>query len=209
MNKAAENITIALEKRILDDLLSNDKIDKSVYMEETERLNKLENTISDSNKITYKQFVESYTSNVKDIMLQIYLNEYKCNQWGNVNYMQDWRNWILSQRFDYYRFMPNHMFMAFNDNKLVGFASVKKINNNTVELRRLYVISEYRRQGIGGELYKRIFSEINKISGITSIQVIVCAPLIEAINFFEKRGFKITFMDVKKMEYRMENSTLY
>ncbi len=151
-----------------------------------------------------REFNENYVSRVKDIMLQICLSEYKCQQWGNTAYMQDWRKWILSQKFDYFKFYPKHMLMAFDDNKLVGFASIKKINDVTVEIRRLYVLPEYRRCGIGKQLYSGILKEITALNGITSIQMLVCVPFIEAINFLSKRGFQITFLDPKKMEYRLE-----
>lgn len=154
--------------------------------------------------VEIKPYKESYVSNVKDIMLQICLSEYKCNQWGNAVYMQDWRKWILSQKFDYYKFYPNHMYMAFDGNKLVGFISIKKINDGTVEIRRFYVLPEYRGRGLGKSLYKKIMAEVTKLSGIMSVQIIVCVPFVEVINFLEKRGFQITFLDPKKLEYRME-----
>ncbi len=156
-----------------------------------------------------REFNENYTSNVKDIMLQICLNEYKCNQWERASmYMQDWRKWILDQQFEYFRFYPRHMLMAFDENRLVGFSSIKKINNVTVELRRLYVLAEYRNCGIGKQLYSGIVKEANALSGISNIQAMVCVPFIECINFLEKRGFQITTLDPKKLEYRMEKSDL-
>lgn len=154
--------------------------------------------------IEVKPFKESYVSMVKDIMLQICLSEYKCQQWGNTVYMQDWRNWILSQKFDYFKFYPQHMLMAFDGNKLVGFISIKKINDLTVEIRRFYVLPEYRNSGIGETLYHQIMDEVNKLTGITNVQILVCAPFLEAINFLTKHGFIITFLDPKKLEYRLE-----
>lgn len=150
------------------------------------------------------KFNENYVSNVKDIMLQICLNEYKCQNWGNSAFMQDWRKWILGQKFDYFKFYPNHMLMAFDEHKLVGFSSIKKINDVTVEIRRLYVLPEYRNTGVGKQLYSGILKEISAIKGITSVQCIVCVPFIECINFLSKRGFHISFLDPKKLEYRLE-----
>ena len=205
MNSANQRTAASLEKLILNDLLSQGKIDKDLHAEATKKLISLEQQADRPSPIEIQQFKETYTSNVKDIMLQICLNEYKCNSWMNASYLQDWRNWILSQNFDYYKFYPNHMYMAFDDNKLVGFASIKKINESTVEIRRIYVLPEYRNCGLGKSLYNKIQKEINALSGVSSIQILVCVQFIEAINFFERRGYHITFLDPKKMEYRMEH----
>ncbi len=158
--------------------------------------------------VTIQGFNENYVSNVKDIMLQICLNEYKCQNWLSASYQQDRRKMILDQRFEYFRFYPSHMLMAFDENKLVGFSSIKKINDVTIELRRLYVLAEYRNCGIGKQLYSGMFREINALSGITSVQAIVEVPFIECINFLTKRGFQITFLDPKKLEYRLEKSDM-
>ena len=154
--------------------------------------------------VEIKKFNENYTSDVKDIMLQICLNEYKCHMWSNSHYMQDWKTWIILQQFEYFRFYPTHMPMAFEDNKLVGFGSIKKINNDTIEIRRLYVLPEYRNRSVGKQLYSSLLKEITALSGISNIQCLVSVPFIEAINFFTKRGFAITFFDPKKLEYRLE-----
>ena len=94
--------------------------------------------------------------------------------------------------------------MAFEDKKLVGFISIKKINAGTAEIRRFYVLPEYRRMGIGKQLYSKIMKEVTQLPSVTNLQIIVCIPFIEAINFLQKRNFSITQFDPKKLEYRME-----
>ncbi len=149
-------------------------------------------------------FNEKYISSVQDIMLSTLITEYKCNQWGNAHIMQDWRRWVLDQTYDYYKFYPNHFLMAMDNNKLVGFISFKKINDGTAEIKKLFVVPQYRKQGVAQKLYDKLMQHLPELGHISNIQLTVCAPFIEAVNFYEKQGFKITFVDVKKFEYRME-----
>ncbi len=153
-------------------------------------------------------FNEKFVPSICDIMAQICIAEYKCDQWGNSAFMQNWKDWIYSQTYDFYRFYPNFMQMAIHNGKLVGFMSLKKLNESTAEIKKLFVLSNYRNQGVGSRLYDALMSHLDELGHITNLQITICAPFYEAINFYADRGFKITFMDIKKFEYRLERPVL-
>ena len=74
-------------------------------------------------------------------------------------------------------------FLFEKDNIIIGYI-IAWISDNT-SILNFGVLKEYRGQGIG----KTLFEEVNKISeGVITLEV--RTSNVNAINFYEKRGFK-------------------
>jgi ribosomal protein S18 acetylase RimI-like enzyme len=58
------------------------------------------------------------------------------------------------------------------------------------EIYRLYVLPEYQRQGIGGQLLKHSLKQLRQMGGITEFVVYVPASETARIAFYQKYGFQ-------------------
>jgi len=80
------------------------------------------------------------------------------------------------------------------DNKIVGTMALKKIDNETVRLKRMYVREEYRRRGIAQKMFDIIvdFAKKHKFKRI----LLHTYPIMEnAQRFYKKNGFVETTGD--------------
>ena len=77
------------------------------------------------------------------------------------------------------------------DGQLIGSIGIRPLGRNTCELRKFYVLKEYRGRGLGGRLLRQalIFS-IEK--GYKMIQLEVSAKHEPAIHLYESHGFEKT-----------------
>jgi GNAT superfamily N-acetyltransferase len=78
-------------------------------------------------------------------------------------------------------------FGAFTDNKLVGIISLFQ-TDKSFQFRKLAVLSDYQKTGIGNALLKRV-EEFAKLEGGT---VIWCNARVSAIGFYMKAGYSHT-----------------
>lgn len=69
-------------------------------------------------------------------------------------------------------------------NKLMGYITIAKMSDGTVEIINLFVKKEYRNQGLGTKLYKNLTSNKN-------VKKITLLSGLNSINFWEKKGFKV------------------
>jgi len=72
------------------------------------------------------------------------------------------------------------------DGKIIGTMALKKINNNTVRLKRMYVRAEYRRRGIAQKLLTQIidFAKQNRYKKI----LLHTYPTMRNAQRFHKRN---------------------
>jgi len=77
------------------------------------------------------------------------------------------------------------------DKKIVGCVAVRKLDDNTCEMKRLYVTSETRGTGLGKKLAEQII-RIAKNLGYKTIRLDTLERLTEAMRLYEKLGFKKT-----------------
>lgn len=85
---------------------------------------------------------------------------------------------ILGDEYQIYTIWHNH--------QIVGYAAIKA-DEDPLYLRQLYIKTEFRRLGIGGQA----LSEIRKIFPEQQIDVEVMAWNPEASRFYEKHEFKL------------------
>ena len=86
------------------------------------------------------------------------------------------------------------VFIAFVDNKIVGYLAgcinlnLSYIIKSLAEIDNMFILEEYRDQGIGTKLINE-FREYCLKFGIQEIKVGANAKNINAINFYRKNGF--------------------
>lgn len=94
-----------------------------------------------------------------------------------------------------YFFNKQFIYLAEDNQKIVGFITgeiFKKKAWYTVQLgsiNNLYVIEEYRNNGIGKKLMQIMIDSL-KEKGITNIELNTFSGNVDAIKFYEKLGFK-------------------
>ena len=77
------------------------------------------------------------------------------------------------------------------DGKIIGTMALKKINNNTVRLKRMYVRAEYRRRGIAQKLLTQII-DFAKQNGYKKILLHTYPTMKNAQRFHKRNGFAET-----------------
>ena len=83
----------------------------------------------------------------------------------------------------------NMFWIAIDDNnRVIGTIGTKIISKNEMWLKRLYIKSTMKRQGIGRKLYKKAEEFANQ-KGIDTIYTKFSPDYIEAQKFYPKIGF--------------------
>lgn len=84
----------------------------------------------------------------------------------------------------------NRIFVAVNDGSPVGYIFYAKAQNvvyeSAAEIREIYILPEYQRQGIGEKLFESAIEELKKL-GFKTL-VLYCPREAKSINFFLKMG---------------------
>ena len=84
----------------------------------------------------------------------------------------------------------NRIFVAVNDDVPVGYIFYAKAQNvvyeSAAEIREIYILPEYQKQGIGKKLFTSAIEEVKKL-GFKSL-VLYCPWETKGINFFLKMG---------------------
>lgn len=82
------------------------------------------------------------------------------------------------------------MFLCLIDeDKVVGTVALKKIDENTAELKALYIDSAYRGQGLGTHLMEVILEEAKRL-GFKVIVLDSMKRYKDACKLYERFGFK-------------------
>ena len=84
----------------------------------------------------------------------------------------------------------NHgLFLAvLDDGKLIGTGAIKRMDENTAELKRLWLLEEYHGQGIGHRIVMQLF-DFARQKGYTRIRLQTGETQIRALEFYKRLGF--------------------
>jgi putative acetyltransferase len=84
----------------------------------------------------------------------------------------------------------NHgMFLAvLDDGKLIGTGALKRMDEKTAELKRLWLLEEYHGQGIGHRVVMRLF-DFAREKGYMRIRLQTGHTQIRALEFYKRLGF--------------------
>ena len=77
------------------------------------------------------------------------------------------------------------------DGKYIACAAIRKIDDVTGELKRMYVMSEHQQKGIGRELLTRSIS-LARQCGYQRIRLDTLNHMQPAINLYQSFGFRIS-----------------
>lgn len=80
------------------------------------------------------------------------------------------------------------LYILYVDDKAAGCVGMRKLTNESCEMKRLFVRPEYRSHGLGRKLAERILAEAEK-EGYREIFLDTFSFLREAVSLYEKMGF--------------------
>jgi len=81
------------------------------------------------------------------------------------------------------------LLLAEHEGKIVGCVGLRKIEKGICEMKRLYVVPQFRRKGIGRRLAAVVIEEARKI-GYRSMRLDTIETMKEAISLYKSLGFK-------------------
>ncbi len=86
--------------------------------------------------------------------------------------------------------MPEgRLYVAYYDECLAGCIALRKMNDNSCEMKRLYVKSEFRNKGIGSMLIGKILDDA-RVIGYDQVFLDTANFLNSAIHLYKKYGFR-------------------
>jgi len=84
---------------------------------------------------------------------------------------------------------PEHLLLvARNEKGIVGFCDALK-NDDLGEMKAIYIVREFQRQGIGSEFMKYVFFHLRETKEVFAD---LLRENIPAIRFFERHGFSLS-----------------
>lgn len=92
---------------------------------------------------------------------------------------------------------PDFFFgIAKEDNHIVGLTTVRKLDEETIMMYRLYVHPDYQRHGIGTKLMEEA---IKSFPGAKKLRIEVEEQNQKGISFYRKQGFKELGKKIEKV----------
>lgn len=129
-----------------------------------------------------RAFRKEDTDNVKELILSILTKEYPFDR----SAFSDSDLYDLTSS---YSGTKDHFFVAEDLGKIVGTVGIKEDSKETALLRRLFVDSEYRRQGYGGMLIDEALAFCRE-KGYSSVVFRTTNRMTGAIELCLKKGFR-------------------
>lgn len=97
-------------------------------------------------------------------------------------------------RHDFYNNIGDNFvvfYCLFDQNKLIGTVALKKLDENTVELKAMYLDRSYRGKGLGRRLMNKIVDEAKRL-GYKSLVLDSMSQYKDALRLYERTGFQNT-----------------
>lgn len=92
---------------------------------------------------------------------------------------------------DKYGLPGGRLYLAWQDGELAGCVGMKKLDDKTGELKRLYVRPSFRGQHLGRELVERIIEDARSL-GYSRLMLDTMPELVSARHMYENMGFRVT-----------------
>ena len=84
---------------------------------------------------------------------------------------------------------PRGIFLVAVDGKtVIGTGAIRPIDDETAELRRMWLLPEYHGQGIGYRLIQALLDFV-RAAGYRRVRLSTSAVQVQAISFYERQGF--------------------
>ncbi|WP_409200213.1 GNAT family N-acetyltransferase [Methanobrevibacter sp. DSM 116169] len=84
----------------------------------------------------------------------------------------------------------HYVCIAYYNEIAIACGSFKIYDENTVEMKKFYVLSEYQNQGIGSNILKKLENHAKSL-GYNKVLLETGCILPKAISFYKKRNYKI------------------
>ena len=97
-------------------------------------------------------------------------------------------------RHDFYNNIGDNFVVFYcliDQDKLIGTVALKKLDENTVELKAMYLDRSYRGKGLGRRLMNKIVDEAKRL-GYKSIVLDSMSQYKDALRLYERTGFQNT-----------------
>ncbi len=91
-----------------------------------------------------------------------------------------------------------NMFGLFDDEKIIGYMSISKVDDEIFELHNLAVLPEYRHQGLGGTLIEHAKETVKSLGG-SKIKIGIIDESEILKNWYISKGFK--YIGNKKFDH--------
>jgi len=79
--------------------------------------------------------------------------------------------------------------IAYSDNRPIGCGAIKPLDENSAELKRFYVIQDFRNRGIAGMMLDKL-EKMARESGYASLKLETGEPQAEAVAFYRRHGYE-------------------
>jgi N-acetylglutamate synthase-like GNAT family acetyltransferase len=96
-----------------------------------------------------------------------------------------------------------NLIVATLDDEVVGFGQLRSLDDEYAELASLFVLPEYRHQGIGSQLVDRLLDKDQNLH-----EKICLLTLRPTASFYESHGFEIVERPVKPLAFEFAAGTV-
>lgn len=128
------------------------------------------------------EYEDKYKEKIIEFLISVAIGEFEYNEW---------ENYFRNKDFSPYEKNQGKFIIALDKNgKIIGTCAALKKAETTVKLNTFYIVSEYRKCGLGNQMYKIIMDYILECK---YKEIILCTfeKFDIAIKFYEKRGYKL------------------
>ena len=151
---------------------------------------------SSKNNILIKKVGEEDLSIIKEISINTFIETFSKDNTPEDTEKYIQMNFTDEKMLSEIRTLGSQFFIAFLDNKPVAYlklnvgeAQTEKQGNDSMEIQRIYVLSEFKGKRIGSLLMKKAEEEAKK-NNIKRIWLGVWEHNDNALGFYYKKGFK-------------------
>lgn len=135
------------------------------------------------------QYKDKYNDQINKFIFSILIEElkYECH-----------REKILKEDNKKYQENNGAFWIAIdNDHNIIGTICIDNIENGVGKLKKLYVDTNYRGNGLAHKLYDKLLNFAKK-NGINRIELSTYNKLEAAVKFYIKKGFKQTNKEIEE-----------
>ncbi len=130
-------------------------------------------------KIKIRQAKKSDNDNIAKLIIKV-ITEIFGREPTNKDDYEDFMN--------FYKSRDGVIYVAQDNKKIVGSIAIRRENDNSARLRRMYVLKEYRKKGVGEKLFNKVIM-FSKKKNYKRIILTTYPEMKDAIKFYEKNGF--------------------
>jgi len=142
--------------------------------------------------IEFIEYEDKYREKIIEFLIEITIGEFGYSEW---------ENYFRTKDFTSYENGKGKFIIALKDKKIIGTCAALKKTENEVKLNTFYILKEYRKSGLGNQMYNMILDYIveNRYK-----EIILCTfeKFDIAIRFYEKRGYKLFEVIDDELWYR-------